>query len=34
MYYSNYVGTKLKLWRDKENNNKLQDFLAVIGIPF
>lgn len=32
IYYSSYVGTKLELWKDK-NNNKLEEFIVRVGIP-
>lgn len=32
MYYSSYVGTKLKLWKDRDNK-RLEEFMARLGIP-
>ena len=32
MYYSNYIGSKLNLWNNKDNRI-LEDMLAKIGIP-
>jgi len=32
MYYSRYIGTKLKLWKDKDSLC-LDDIIARIGIP-
>jgi hypothetical protein len=32
MYYSNYVGAKLKLWNNRDQN-QLHDIIAKIGIP-
>ncbi|CAK81557.1 unnamed protein product (macronuclear) [Paramecium tetraurelia] len=32
MYYSSYVGTKLKLWKDRDNK-RLEEFMAKLGIP-
>lgn len=31
MYYSNYVASKLGLWKDRSNSNKLQHLLARMG---
>ncbi|CAD8092097.1 unnamed protein product [Paramecium sonneborni] len=32
MYYSSYVRTKLKLWKDRDNKI-LEEFMAKLGIP-
>lgn len=32
MYYSSYVGTKLKLWKDRDCK-RLEEFIVRLGIP-
>lgn len=32
MYYSSYVGTKLRLWKDRDSR-RLEEFMAKLGIP-
>lgn len=32
MYFSNYVGSKLNLWNNRDNNT-LNEIIAKLGIP-